>query len=577
MRSNPALSASHAASDPGFARAQRALLRQSRQQQGTLGEALRAQELYDQPEEPVNEAGDVVEPFHLRRELSEGYFDPAGTYIEYGRAEEQDAWLDSIDDRAQGTDRGTGWRLPYPNEPVSEPPPLTPRQLEPYLSRLLGLLQPGETVPAALRRLAGGGPVLEKFASKEEALRFFQERCRRAITRNSRSSQVGVGQHLQCNLAQAQEAAEVLFDHGHSGVYASTREELGQRLSAAQQAQRAPPAAAPPPHEAAAAAAEFGRPPQAAAAVEGQGGGTVAGGLSSAGGGRRHHHVPPAASPAAAAEPPVSPDIPSMPSGERTAATTRGGAGVAAAAHGFAAELPRDVLEERPASLAPPKATAAQEVELGLGLPAAAPTALELDSQHREAAAAATGDAAAGSGDELERLRLVQQLRQHHAAAVPEAQAALEAALYGSFADRLPQGQEAAAAAVLGYQAGEQLGRGARTGEAQRAAAAASASLPGPASRVPGQAAGGHTAASAAGNVALLAGMVQPAVRGSEAGAALGGRLISVGRMLGEQEAQEMHPKRGSTRVPAQQAQQRVAWDNEAANLAAPRRQSAEQ
>lgn len=215
---------------------------------------------------------------------------------------------------------------------------------------------------------------------------------------------MGVGQHLQCNLAQAQgaaealhgsaahphgelrgagsckctatikppayrwarlwsphglaaEAAEVLFDHGHSGVYASTREELGQRLSAAQQAQRAPPAAAPPPHEAAAAAAEFGRPPQAAAAVEGQGGGTVAGGLSSAGGGRRHHHVPPAASPAAAAEPPVSPDIPSMPSGERTAATTRGGAGVAAAAHGFAAELPRDVLEERPASLAPPKAS----------------------------------------------------------------------------------------------------------------------------------------------------------------------------------------------------------------------------
>lgn len=133
---------------------------------------------------------------------------------------------------------------------------------------------------------------------------------------------------------------------------------------------------------------------------------------------------------------------------------------------------------------------------------------------------------------------------------------------------------------LQGYQAGEQLGRGARTGEAQRAAAgtgspgpppgsppgagdptgvgsdagavppearspalltssaAASASLPGPASRVPGQAAGGHTAASAAGNVALLAGMVQPAVRGSEAGAALGGRLISVGRMLGEQEAQ---------------------------------------
>lgn len=44
----------------------------SRTKAATAAAPLQAQELYDQPEEPVNEAGDVVEPFHLRRELSVG-------------------------------------------------------------------------------------------------------------------------------------------------------------------------------------------------------------------------------------------------------------------------------------------------------------------------------------------------------------------------------------------------------------------------------------------------------------------------------------------------------------------------
>ena len=54
-------------------------------------------------------------------------------------------------DRVQGGGEGTGQKLPYPNEPVEEPPPLPPAQLAPYLATLLQLLQPGETVPAALR------------------------------------------------------------------------------------------------------------------------------------------------------------------------------------------------------------------------------------------------------------------------------------------------------------------------------------------------------------------------------------------------------------------------------------------
>ena len=117
MCTDPALSTRHAAADPGFARGQRALLRQQRQEQGALGEALevqlraprgimqcarpqnwqqaglgvkgsdapaytlpaalpavprpvQAQEQYDQPDEQFNEAGDPFMPFSLRQELS---------------------------------------------------------------------------------------------------------------------------------------------------------------------------------------------------------------------------------------------------------------------------------------------------------------------------------------------------------------------------------------------------------------------------------------------------------------------------------------------------------------------------
>lgn len=61
-----------------------------------------------------------------------------------------------------GTGPDRGRRLPPPNEPVAEPPPLTRAQLLPYYRRVLDVLQPRETVPAALRRLAGAGPVLDK-------------------------------------------------------------------------------------------------------------------------------------------------------------------------------------------------------------------------------------------------------------------------------------------------------------------------------------------------------------------------------------------------------------------------------
>lgn len=134
------------------------------------------------------------------------------------------------------------------------------------------------------------------------------------------------------------------------------REDLAHRLSQEHAAERAPPAAAPTAKAAAEVAAEFGAA-GGEAATAGKEGGT-AGGAQGRAGRLRRHHEPPPAGPAAAAEPAVSPDQPSVPSAERTAATTRGGAGVQVAAHGFAAQVPSDVLAELPAATAPPQARA---------------------------------------------------------------------------------------------------------------------------------------------------------------------------------------------------------------------------
>ncbi|KAL4447596.1 hypothetical protein ABPG75_004815 [Micractinium tetrahymenae] len=489
-------SAGQAAADAGFARAQRAHLRQQRQDQGALAEALKAQEGCDQPEEIVNEVGEAMEPFHLRRELEEGYFDPAGNYLEYAREEEEDAWLESIEDeKVAGVGPDSSRRLPYPNEPVADPPPLRSAELAPYWLKLVELLQPGETVPAALRRLAGAGPVLDKFGSKEEARQFFQDRVRSGHA-------VPPGNHEEFEALT--EAAEVLFDHGQTDVYSSSREQLAARLEAAE---KAPPAAAPSRGAAREVAAQFGGGSGEAAAVD-------AAGAPGPGGRGRRHKVPPSAGPAAAAEPPVSADRPSVPSAERTAATTRGSAGVRAAALGFAAQVPADVAAEAATAAPPP-----QEVELGLGQLTAAPTAVELQSKAHVAVAVPVASRGAGGS---------RAGREH----------------FGGAGEGVADDDQLEAAFQEGL-----AGRG-RAGSGGRGA---------------GAGVGAPVPPSEAATVALLGEVVQTDSR-DEMAATLAGRLGSVQR-LAQQEAAVLQGAPAGQQA-AQGKPAAVAFDNEQANLA---------
>ena len=167
---------------------------------------------------------------------------------------------------------------------------------------------------------------------------------------------------------------------------------------------------------------------------------------------------------------------------------------------------------------------------MGLGMPAAAPTALELQ---RAAFSAPGQDVTAGAaptavGAPAERppgLPAGADLEQ------AEEGQLLDEALEAAFWEALPRQPG-------GETAGASGGAGADAGAAPAVREKPSAGAGG-ASGEPAEAA---VAASAAGNVSLLAGLVQPAVgrtgRQGEAGACLGGRLPSVERVLAEQEVQ---------------------------------------
>lgn len=45
----------------------------------------------------MNDGGIPIEPFHLRNELLEGFFDAMGNYIAFRNDDDTDAWLESLD------------------------------------------------------------------------------------------------------------------------------------------------------------------------------------------------------------------------------------------------------------------------------------------------------------------------------------------------------------------------------------------------------------------------------------------------------------------------------------------------
>ncbi|TKW11619.1 hypothetical protein SEVIR_6G243700v4 [Setaria viridis] len=134
-----------------------------------------------------------IEPFNLEREREEGYFDENGNFVEYARGNEiKDAWLDSVEVDptfvAKVQNKG--------KEKVEEFQDLSSDDIGRIKRQIANMLEPGETIMQALKRLKG--------------------------TSTDKRGKMSEG--TKCIFDELTEAAVKLMENGDYNVYSDDRE-----------------------------------------------------------------------------------------------------------------------------------------------------------------------------------------------------------------------------------------------------------------------------------------------------------------------------------------------------------------
>ncbi|CAA3028630.1 Hypothetical predicted protein [Olea europaea subsp. europaea] len=125
-------------------------------------------EVYYKDSETLVEEGVQIDPFNLDKEREEGYFDANGNYVEYVNENEiKDAWLDSVDVYEKYNGKSY---IPTSNDEESRD--LTSEELAKIKRRIANVLEPGEMVLQALRRLKGTSGSKKQKMSAETKLLF---------------------------------------------------------------------------------------------------------------------------------------------------------------------------------------------------------------------------------------------------------------------------------------------------------------------------------------------------------------------------------------------------------------------
>ncbi|KAG9458891.1 hypothetical protein H6P81_003399 [Aristolochia fimbriata] len=114
------------------------------------------------------DGGILMEPFNLKQEREEGYFDAEGNYVEYVVEDKKDAWLDSLD-----TDPRIAEISVNQMSDTEKEVELSSEEIGRIKRRIADLLQPGEKVLQALRRLKGSSGKKDKMS--EETKRMFDQ------------------------------------------------------------------------------------------------------------------------------------------------------------------------------------------------------------------------------------------------------------------------------------------------------------------------------------------------------------------------------------------------------------------
>ncbi|KAK8700297.1 hypothetical protein V6N13_018698 [Hibiscus sabdariffa] len=139
---------------------------------GMLNDITAAEIAYEDNENFIDD-GIQMEPFNLEKEREEGYFDADGNFVEYVNDNEiKDAWLDSVDGEAHYTGKTFATTNGEDNEVVVQD--LSAQNIGTMKRRIANVLEPGETVLQALRRLKGASNNRKEKMSAETKLVFDQ-------------------------------------------------------------------------------------------------------------------------------------------------------------------------------------------------------------------------------------------------------------------------------------------------------------------------------------------------------------------------------------------------------------------
>lgn len=129
-----------------------------------------AAEVNYEGDENFDDDGIQIEPFNLNQEREEGYFDSEGNFVEYVNEKEiKDAWLDSVDLEPKFDKRNS-----MVTKVEDDTQDLTTAAIGKIKRRIADLLEPGETVLQALRRLKGTSNNRKEKMSAETKLLFDQ-------------------------------------------------------------------------------------------------------------------------------------------------------------------------------------------------------------------------------------------------------------------------------------------------------------------------------------------------------------------------------------------------------------------
>ncbi|KAM3742324.1 hypothetical protein ACB098_07G062000 [Castanea mollissima] len=121
-------------------------------------------DIFWQDNDSFVDEGIQIEPFNLNKEREEGYFDADGNFVEYVNDNEiKDAWLDSIE--AQPKYAGKGSAVINNEDDAND---LSSDDIGTMKRRIADILEPGETVLRALRRLKGTSNRKEKMSAESK-------------------------------------------------------------------------------------------------------------------------------------------------------------------------------------------------------------------------------------------------------------------------------------------------------------------------------------------------------------------------------------------------------------------------